>query len=194
MSSSIGFQFTLVHLVMAAAFHSAAAQSAGGCTSALISLAPCLNYVSGNSTTPSSTCCSQLAGVVSSQPQCLCQLVNGGGSTLGIAINQTRALELPSACSVTTPSVSRCNNGGNAPSDSPGAGADGNPPASNDNPGTTPAGGVPPSSPSDDDGGSSANTVPTTIGSSDASFVGMKLHVRLFLVLVASFALSSVGL
>ncbi|CAN1270994.1 Non-specific lipid transfer protein GPI-anchored 5 [Linum perenne] len=93
----------------AVTYHGATAQS-GGCTSALISLTPCLSYVSGNASTPSSSCCSQLASVVSSQPQCLCQLVGGGGgSSLGITINQTRALELPDACSVTTPSVSRCN-------------------------------------------------------------------------------------
>ncbi|CAN1233208.1 Non-specific lipid transfer protein GPI-anchored 5 [Linum perenne] len=64
-------------------YSTATAQS--GCTSALMSLSPCLNY-----------------------PQCLCQLVNGGGSSLGITINQTRALGLPSACKVNTPSASRC--------------------------------------------------------------------------------------
>ncbi|CAI0407592.1 unnamed protein product [Linum tenue] len=85
------------------------AQSSSGCTTALIGLSPCLNYISGNTSRPSSSCCSQLGSVVSSQPQCLCQLVNGGGSSLGITINQTRALGLPSACRVQTPPVSRCN-------------------------------------------------------------------------------------
>ncbi|CAN1131906.1 Non-specific lipid transfer protein GPI-anchored 5 [Linum perenne] len=217
MSSSNGFRFGLVLVMAAVTYHGATAQS-GGCTSALISLTPCLSYVSGNASTPSSSCCSQLASVVSSQPQCLCQLVGGsGGSSLGITINQTRALELPDACSVTTPSVSRCN-GGNSPSDSPGAGgnapsdspgaAGGNPPAdsSDDNQGT-PAGTPPPGTPSNDDGGSantsggsantsggSANTSGGSANTSGASFVGMQLHdVRLFLVLVASCALSSLG-
>ncbi|CAN1233207.1 Non-specific lipid transfer protein GPI-anchored 5 [Linum perenne] len=100
-------QFTLVLVTLAAVMYSTAtAQS--GCTSALMSLSPCLNYVSGNTSSPSTSCCSQLSGVVSSQPQCLCQLVNGGGSSLGITINQTRALGLPSACKVNTPSASRC--------------------------------------------------------------------------------------
>ena len=85
----------------------AAAQS--GCTSALISLSPCLNYIQGNSSTPSSSCCSQLASVVRSSPQCLCTVLNGGGSSLGITINQTQALALPSACNVQTPPVSQCN-------------------------------------------------------------------------------------
>ncbi|CAN1270995.1 Non-specific lipid transfer protein GPI-anchored 19 [Linum perenne] len=142
----------------AVTYHGATAQS-GGCTSALISLTPCLSY-----------------------PQCLCQLVGGGGgSSLGITINQTRALELPDACSVTTPSVSRCNAGGNPPADS------------SDNNQGTPAGTPPPGTPSNDDGGS-ANTSGGSANTSGASFVGMQLHdVRLFLVLVASCALSSFG-
>lgn len=84
------------------------------CTRVMISLSPCLNYVTGNSagTGPSSSCCSQLANVVQSQPQCLCSVLDGGASSsLGITVNQTRALELPSACNVHTPPVSRCNTG-----------------------------------------------------------------------------------
>jgi hypothetical protein len=86
----------------------AAAQS--NCTSVLIGMAPCLSYVSGSSSTPSSSCCSMLASVVQSQPQCLCTALNGGGgAALGVTINQTLALALPSACNVQTPPVSRCN-------------------------------------------------------------------------------------
>lgn len=90
-----------------------AAQSS--CTSVIISMSPCLNYISGNSSTPSSGCCTQLASVVRSQPQCLCEVLNGGGSSVGININQTQALALPGACNVQTPPLSRCNgNGKNA--------------------------------------------------------------------------------
>ncbi|PWA85975.1 non-specific lipid transfer protein GPI-anchored 2 [Artemisia annua] len=81
-----------------------------GCTTALISLSPCLAFVTSNSpSTPSSSCCSQLSNVVKSQPQCLCSLLNGGGPNLGISINQTAALSLPGACNVQTPPVSQCN-------------------------------------------------------------------------------------
>ncbi|CAL1398297.1 unnamed protein product [Linum trigynum] len=181
--ASSGLRFGLVLAVAALLYTGAAAQS--GCTTALISLSPCLNYVSGNTSTPSSSCCSQLGSVVSSQPQCLCQLVNGGGSSLGITINQTRALDLPSACKVQTPPVSRCN-GGNSPSGSPAAG--GSPPSdsSNGSPGT-PAGSAP-STPSDDGGSDGGSDVPTTIGTSGASTaVGrMELPITLFMVLVAS--------
>ncbi|XP_058204106.1 non-specific lipid transfer protein GPI-anchored 5-like isoform X2 [Rhododendron vialii] len=88
-------------------WNGAAAQS--GCTSALISLSPCLNYVRGNLSTPSPSCCSKLSNVVQSQPQCLCMLLNGGASPLGITVNQTLALGLPGVCNVQTPPVSRCN-------------------------------------------------------------------------------------
>ncbi|CAN6999612.1 hypothetical protein IGI04_019732 [Brassica rapa subsp. trilocularis] len=89
------------------------------CTSALISMSPCLNYITGNTTTPSQQCCSQLGNVVRSSPDCLCQVLNGGGSQLGINVNQTQALALPRACNVQTPPVSRCNNGGGSTADSP---------------------------------------------------------------------------
>ncbi|KAE8665435.1 hypothetical protein F3Y22_tig00112614pilonHSYRG00046 [Hibiscus syriacus] len=85
----------------------ATAQS--GCSSVLLGLAPCLNYIMGSSTTPASSCCSQLSSVVQSQPQCLCSALKGGGSSFGITINQTKALSLPGACKVQTPPVSRCN-------------------------------------------------------------------------------------
>ena len=104
--ASKGVQLSLMLVLSMMLCHGATAQS--GCTTALMGLAPCLNYVTGNSSTPSSSCCSQLATVVQSQPQCLCTLVNGGGSSFGIAINQTRALALPGACNVKTPPASQC--------------------------------------------------------------------------------------
>ncbi|KAL3827977.1 hypothetical protein ACJIZ3_016779 [Penstemon smallii] len=99
-------------------------EAQSGCTTALIGLTPCLTYIRGNSSTPSTSCCSQLSSVVQSQPQCLCSLLNGGSSNLGISINQTLALALPGACNVQTPPVSRCNGGNSpapasSPSDSP---------------------------------------------------------------------------
>ena len=91
-------------------YNGANAQSSiNSCTSVLISMSSCLNYISGNSSSPASSCCSSLANVVNSQPQCLCAVLNSGAaSSLGVSINQTRALELPKACNVQTPSASRC--------------------------------------------------------------------------------------
>lgn len=101
---SMGLALILVTML----WYGATAQSSD-CTNVLISMSPCLNYISGNSSTPSSGCCTQLGTVVRSQPQCLCEVLNGGGSNLGLNINQTQALALPTACNVQTPPVSRCN-------------------------------------------------------------------------------------
>nr|POE73161.1 isoform 2 of non-specific lipid-transfer protein-like protein [Quercus suber] len=101
-----GTEKGLVLVLVAMLWSGAMAQS--GCTSVLPNLAPCLNYITGNSSTPSSSCCSQPSNVVQSSPQCLCTALNGGAASLGININKTRALSLPSACNVQTPPISQC--------------------------------------------------------------------------------------
>ncbi|KAF9673734.1 hypothetical protein SADUNF_Sadunf10G0054900 [Salix dunnii] len=71
---------------------SAKVMAQSDCTDVLISLAPCLNYVTGSSSTPSSS------------------------------INETLALALPDTCEVQTPPVSKCNDinvPGMSPADSP---------------------------------------------------------------------------
>ncbi|GFZ14203.1 hypothetical protein Acr_24g0003930 [Actinidia rufa] len=95
------------------------ARAQSGCTNVLIGMAPCLNYVTGRSPSPPSSCCSQLASVVQSQPQCLCAALGGGGSAFGININQTLALALPGACKVQTPPVSKCDAVNNGPATAP---------------------------------------------------------------------------
>lgn len=105
--ASKGVELSLLLVLALMLCHGATAQS--GCTNVVMGLAPCLNYVTGNSSTPSSSCCSKLANVVQSQPLCLCALLNDGGSSVGVNINQTLALSLPGACNVQTPPVSRCN-------------------------------------------------------------------------------------
>ncbi|KAL0911959.1 hypothetical protein M5K25_017898 [Dendrobium thyrsiflorum] len=79
------------------------------CMSELLSLSGCLPYVQAGSTVakPDASCCSPLKKVVKEKPACLCQAF-GSSSTFGISLNITKALSLPSACSVKTPSVSNC--------------------------------------------------------------------------------------
>ncbi|WMV47235.1 hypothetical protein MTR67_040620 [Solanum verrucosum] len=59
------------------------------------------------------------SGCTTALPRCLCSVLNGGGSSFGVSINQTQAVALPSACNVQTPPVSRCNGGANGPAASP---------------------------------------------------------------------------
>ncbi|KAJ6312955.1 hypothetical protein OIU77_014474 [Salix suchowensis] len=157
---SMGLAMVLVSMLCAGAM----AQS--DCTSVLVSMSPCLNYITGNSSTPSSQCCTQLSSVVRSSPQCLCQVLKGGGSSLGINVNQTQAIALPGACNVQTPPISSCNNGA-----SPAASPAGTPEA--------------PSTPS----GTGSKTVPSTEtdGTSGGSSVGFSISLLFFLLFAASY-------
>ncbi|KAK3126503.1 hypothetical protein QOZ80_7AG0557640 [Eleusine coracana subsp. coracana] len=104
----------------------ASAQSpspSSSCTSVLVSLSPCLNYISGNESTAPASCCTQLGKVVQSDPQCLCVALNADTAALGLNVNRTRALGLPDECKVKTPPVSDCKKAGaGAPATSPAAG------------------------------------------------------------------------
>ncbi|XP_015078883.1 non-specific lipid-transfer protein-like protein At2g13820 [Solanum pennellii] len=97
------------------------AMAQSNCMNAFLSMYSCLSYVTGSTprTPPSSSCCSALSGMLQSQPRCLCTVANGGGSSLGVQINQTLALALPAACNLKTPPVSRCYDDGNEPAMSP---------------------------------------------------------------------------
>ncbi|KAH0663611.1 non-specific lipid-transfer protein-like protein At2g13820 [Solanum tuberosum] len=158
MASKINVMALVMVLIVAINWNGALAQSS--CMTTLVGLSPCLNYVSGNSSTPSSSCCTSLSSVVQSNPQCLCVLVNGGGSNLGIAINQTLALGLPSACNLQTPPASRCN-------------AANGPTGSAEVPASSPAGSTTPSDSSNEipatPGATGSKTVPSTPGSSSSS-------------------------
>ncbi|KAK9933261.1 hypothetical protein M0R45_020462 [Rubus argutus] len=157
-------EMSLVLILVTMILARAAAQSS--CTNVIISMSPCLNYITGNSSTPSSGCCSQLASVVRSSPQCLCEVLNGGGSSLGIKVNQTQALALPGACNVQTPPLSQCNAA--SPADSPAGTPD-------DSSNTTPS-------------GSGSKTVPSTDnGSSDGNSIKLSM-TQLFVLFAAAFA------
>ncbi|CAH8317131.1 unnamed protein product [Eruca vesicaria subsp. sativa] len=93
------------------------------CTDVLISMAPCLGYITGNSSSPSQQCCGRLAHVVRFSAECLCELLKGGQPHLGVNFNQTQALALPKACNVQTPPISRCNEHGNVSKTVPGHGS-----------------------------------------------------------------------
>ncbi|MCE3049636.1 hypothetical protein HAX54_045441 [Datura stramonium] len=79
------------------------------CQQVVVGLAPCLLYIKGNATSPSSGCCTQLATIVKTRPQCMCKVFSREGSSLGVNVNQTLTLALPKACNVhMTPSVTLC--------------------------------------------------------------------------------------
>ncbi|TKY52642.1 Non-specific lipid-transfer protein [Spatholobus suberectus] len=185
MAFTRGFVLCLVAVLVATMWTQNAAQS--GCTSALTSLTPCLSYIMGSSSTPSASCCSQLSSVVQSSPQCLCSVLNGGGSTFGITINQTLALSLPGACKVQTPPVSQCRagNGPTSPSIAP-VGSPSGFPAESPQDSITPSASDFPSV-----AGGGSKTVPTTDGgSSDGTAIKVPSHLVLYLLAIVSCVLT----
>uniref|UniRef100_A0A804M5E9 Bifunctional inhibitor/plant lipid transfer protein/seed storage helical domain-containing protein n=1 Tax=Zea mays TaxID=4577 RepID=A0A804M5E9_MAIZE len=97
------------------------APSGPGCMPELVSLNPCMDYMSGNATAPDGPCCSAVSGMLRASPSCLCMVVGGTAATLGVAVDGDRALRLPAACQVQAPPANQCDVAG-APVPSPVAG------------------------------------------------------------------------
>ncbi|KAK6117183.1 hypothetical protein DH2020_049062 [Rehmannia glutinosa] len=99
--------FEIVTMLSIVAILSAGTMAQSGCTSVLISMASCLNYVTGSAATPSTSCCSALANVVQTQPRCLCTIVNGAvnGPAMSPVGSPESSTPDGSPASPTTPSV-----------------------------------------------------------------------------------------
>ncbi|KAG2626719.1 hypothetical protein PVAP13_3KG376462 [Panicum virgatum] len=80
------------------------------CMTSLLNMSDCLSYVTKGSAArrPDAPCCPELAGLVGSNPVCLCELLSGAADSYGIAVDYARALALPGICRVATPPVSTC--------------------------------------------------------------------------------------
>ncbi|KAF3325185.1 non-specific lipid transfer protein GPI-anchored 2-like protein [Carex littledalei] len=52
-----------------------------GCMISIISLSSCMNYITGNSSIPSSSCCSSLSSVIKNEPQCFSESTTTGESS-----------------------------------------------------------------------------------------------------------------
>ncbi|KAK2640964.1 hypothetical protein Ddye_022727 [Dipteronia dyeriana] len=95
------------------------------CLMKVLNMSDCLSYVTegSNVTVPEKPCCPELAGLVESNPICLCELL-GKNNNYGIKIDMSRALKLPSLCGVSTPPLQLCSVVGvpvGGPTISPGA-------------------------------------------------------------------------
>ncbi|KAG6550390.1 hypothetical protein Mapa_008353 [Marchantia paleacea] len=94
------------------------------CNPQLTQLAPCLAFVTGQSSPPSGDCCTNLREVVGTAPSCLCTLLEGGVSGL----NTTLAMQLPMYCNVEV-NPDNCSGGGvvSGPASAPVSGTPGSP-------------------------------------------------------------------
>ena len=71
------------------------------CANQLIGLATCLPYVSGQANAPPIDCCTGFKQVLAKSAECLCVLIKDRNDpSLGLQINATRALSLPTRCNL----------------------------------------------------------------------------------------------
>ncbi|KAI6685584.1 hypothetical protein NL676_031497 [Syzygium grande] len=75
------------------------AQDRAECADQLAGLAGCLPYVGGDAKSPTIDCCTGLKAVLDKSKKCLCILIKDRDDpNLGLKINATLALGLPTAC------------------------------------------------------------------------------------------------
>ncbi|XP_054818341.1 non-specific lipid transfer protein GPI-anchored 12-like [Prosopis cineraria] len=86
------------------------------CFRVLVNTSDCLSFVKSESnlTKPEKGCCPEIAGLVESNPICLCELLSHPGAS-GFAIDVKKALNLPSVCGMSSssaPNVTSCSAAG----------------------------------------------------------------------------------
>lgn len=85
-----------------------ASKDAAECSDQLAGMATCLPYVQGQARAPTPDCCGGLKQVLLTSKKCLCVIVKDGNDPqLGLNINVTLALTLPSICQAPA-NVSQC--------------------------------------------------------------------------------------
>uniref|UniRef100_A0ACD5UMK1 Uncharacterized protein n=1 Tax=Avena sativa TaxID=4498 RepID=A0ACD5UMK1_AVESA len=104
-------EITTIALVLAMMMTMLAAKAVAqnnGCSSVMMALSPCLDFIRSKAMEPGFSCCTTLGGIVQTDPRCLCMVLDGSAASFGITINHTRALELPGICKFQAPSSSQC--------------------------------------------------------------------------------------
>ncbi|KAG5394004.1 hypothetical protein BRARA_F02290 [Brassica rapa] len=89
--------------------HTAAPAPAVDCSTLIINMADCLDFVTagGTSAKPKSSCCAGLKTVLKADAECLCEAFKNSAA-FGITLNMTKAATLPTACKLHAPSISNC--------------------------------------------------------------------------------------
>ncbi|KAJ0699734.1 putative bifunctional inhibitor/plant lipid transfer protein/seed storage helical [Helianthus annuus] len=77
------------------------------CLTALANVSDCLGFVQvgSNLTVPDKNCCPEFAGLLESNPICLCTMIDQAEA---YSIDLSRALMLPDVCKVSVPSLDSC--------------------------------------------------------------------------------------
>ncbi|XP_077211876.1 non-specific lipid transfer protein GPI-anchored 6-like [Tasmannia lanceolata] len=96
---AVGLSSIIVLLLIGFA-RSDVASDRAECADSLVGLATCLPYVQGNAKAPTPDCCTGLKTVLDKSKKCLCILIKDRDDPqLGIKINASLAVNLPTACS-----------------------------------------------------------------------------------------------
>lgn len=87
--------------LMVAAAAATIEQDEKDCADQLANLAACIPFVSGTAKKPTPQCCEATQKVKSAKPKCLCVLIKESADpSMGLPVNTTLALEMPSACNI----------------------------------------------------------------------------------------------
>lgn len=82
------------------------------CSDAFQKLPICLGFATGKDTQPTKECCSSVASIKSSKPACLCYIIQqfyvGNTQLKSFGIQETKLLQLSSACKLTNASMADC--------------------------------------------------------------------------------------
>lgn len=101
--------FFAVALLASAA---AAATLAEQCSDDFQKVTTCLNYATGKAETPTKDCCDSVTEIKGKDPVCLCYIIqqthNGSEQIKSIGLQESRLIQLPTACKLTNASISDC--------------------------------------------------------------------------------------
>ncbi|XP_059434062.1 non-specific lipid transfer protein GPI-anchored 14-like [Corylus avellana] len=104
----LGFILVLLISVMVSYAMADSAKDREECQPQLVEMATCLPYVDGEAKAPTPDCCTSLKDVLKNNKKCLCVIVRDRNDpNLGLQINVTLALGLPSVCHAPA-NVSQC--------------------------------------------------------------------------------------
>ncbi|XP_015898148.4 non-specific lipid transfer protein GPI-anchored 14 [Ziziphus jujuba] len=79
------------------------------CVDQLANLASCIPFVSGTAKKPTPECCEDTRKVKATKPKCLCVLIKESTDpSMGLPVNTTLAVQMPSACNINDAKVSDC--------------------------------------------------------------------------------------
>ncbi|KAI7751156.1 hypothetical protein M8C21_006766 [Ambrosia artemisiifolia] len=123
---SVSVAVTVVWMVVCGGFVLADEALMKECSTKVDAVMPCLAFATGKEATPQPKCCDSVKEMKDSNPACLCFMIleihNGTNPMLKtIKIQESRLLQLSSACKIANASISNCPKLLKLPADSPDA-------------------------------------------------------------------------